>query len=80
MMDHPFITYIDEVFFPPLREQDIVVMSYWKDYTCERVSDPCQPRRGYNHKSVRKVKGVRDRNLNPNVILTRTDRVLAPAR
>ena len=78
-MDHPCIKYIDELFFPPLEEQDIVVMSYWKDYTCERVSDPHQPQRGYRGKTIRKVKGVKNRNLNPKVILTRTNCVLAPA-
>jgi hypothetical protein len=65
--------YIESTFFPPLREQDIVIMSHWKDYTCETTHNT-------KESHIYKVKGVKKRNLNPKVKLTRTDRVLAPAR
>ena len=70
-MDYPFMAYLDATFFPPLREQDIVIMANWKDYTCEMT---------HKDKSIYKVKVVKKRNLNPKVNLKRTDRVLAPAR
>jgi len=72
-MDYPFMAYLDATFFPPLREQDIVIMANWKDYTCEITHNT---RKSY----IYKVKGVKKRNLNPKVNLKRTDRVLAPAR